>query len=231
MSAPLVELVGASLHVKAWPWSPPRTLLADVDLSLRAGERVAVIGPSGGGKSTLARLLTGIARSATGARRGPGPGGVQLLPQDPLALLHPLVPIGRAIDESAGGTPGHAEELLRLLGLTHRRAALPHDLSGGEQRRAALARVLAARPSVLVADEPTEGLDAHLRAGVLDLLLTLTPPDRALVCITHDVDLIAGRFNRLIGVIGGRVVEDSPIEGAPRPHHPALRALLAAAGA
>ncbi|MGE0145521.1 MAG: ATP-binding cassette domain-containing protein [Planctomycetota bacterium] len=179
-----------------------RTLLRDVSIELREGEIVALLGSSGVGKSSLAAVLTRHASPAAGrvtttlARRE-----VQLLFQDAAASLTPKLPIAELCREvRREGTP--VDGYARALGLTPELLArTARELSGGEQRRAALLRALAANPRVLVADEPTANLDADAAQAVRSLLLTLKRErGMAVLWITHDdatASAVADRILRL----------------------------------
>lgn len=200
----------ADVEVRAAPWRRAVLLLRGVTLQLAAGEVVAVIGASGSGKSTLGQLAAGLIRPARGAvsvdGRPPATHpGVQWLSQDPSSLLNPALPVGLQVRESqrAHGTDG---DLLAAVGLSDRADALPHALSGGERRRASLARALAARPALLIADESTAGLDAPRRAAMLDLLLALRPAGCAVLLITHDLGLLPGRCDRWLRMDAGAII-------------------------
>jgi ABC-type polar amino acid transport system ATPase subunit len=102
-----------------------------------------------------------------------------------------------------------ARELLAVLGVEHRAAALPRELSGGEAQRVAIARALAVDPALLLLDEPTAALDADRRAELRDLLCSLTHEGRTLVVATHDEDFARHCATRVLRVLDGRVSEDS----------------------
>jgi putative ABC transport system ATP-binding protein len=199
-----------------------------VDLTLAAGERVAVTGASGSGKSTLLSLLAALERpdsgevllegtalgplgeSALARLRGRRIGIVfqsfRLLPQLS-ALENVRVPL-----ELAGlpGADAEARDWLERVGLGARAAHLPAQLSGGEQQRVALARALAPRPAVLLADEPTGNLDSRNGALIESLLLKLSRDNGAsLLIVTHDARL-ASKTDRVLPMKDGR------IQAAPR---------------
>jgi sulfonate transport system ATP-binding protein len=215
--------------------------LHPLDLDLPLGQRIALIGRSGCGKSTLARLLTGHLRPSGGALTVDGlpphlHPGVQLLPQDPHQLLPPGVPLHLLVSESllAHGRPADADAvhaLLGAVGLAARRGATATQLSGGEQRRAALARLLAAQPRLVVADELTSGLDAHLRPQIVQTLLAALGPACTVVLVTHDLQLAARTCARLLVLDGGRLVDDLDPTARPDAAHPATEALWRASRA
>ena len=199
-------------------------ILRQVDLSVTAGEAVAVLGASGSGKSTLLAILAGLDTPSTGtveldgteifaldedARaelRGRSVGFVfqsfQLLPSL-TALENVMLPLelaGRADAESV------SIEILSQVGLRDRLAHYPKHLSGGEQQRVALARAFSVRPKLLFADEPTGSLDAESGSGVIDLIFELNGSfGTTLVMVTHDEHL-AQRCGRAVRLAAGRFV-------------------------
>lgn len=183
-----------------------RLVLDGVDLQVRAGERVGLVGRSGCGKSTLLRILLGLLAPTGGAVRfdgealGPGPmrafrSQVQFIPQDPAGSLNPrlsaeanvLIPLDRLKAPQPRLETAHwALDRVGIGSNLWRRR--PHELSGGQAQRVAVARALALRPVLLLADEPVSGLDRQLRDQVLDLLLELSLDADAL-----DGPALAGR--------------------------------------
>lgn len=208
----------------------------NVSFSLPAGGTVGLVGASGSGKSTLARLVTGAERPSSGniifsnyrvGRLGCKDlrryhGDVQLVFQDPYAALNPLNTVSytliRPIINYLGFTVKQARqqvnELLELVGLTPVEQfgpKLPHQLSGGQRQRVVLARALACKPQLLVADEPVSMLDVSLRAEILSLLDQLRKQTGiSLVYITHD--LLSARLvaDNLLVLNDGQVVEQGP---------------------
>ncbi len=195
------------------------TLLRDVDLGVRRGEVVAIVGASGSGKSTLLGLLAGLDVATRGELRllGESLGGLdederarlragrvgfvfqsfQLL-AGLTALENVMVPLEllSSNDARRDDPEALAREALAEVGLSERLRHFPNQLSGGEQQRVALARAFVARPAVLFADEPTGNLDSHTGAQVIDLLFDLQREQGAtLVLVTHDEQL-AGRCDR-----------------------------------
>ena len=204
------------------------TILDRVDLTIQAGEFVAILGPSGSGKSTLLALMAGLDRPTSGEVRIDGE-PIQALSEDALALLrrrkigfvfqsfqllgnltareNVLLPIELL------GLPdprSRARELLDAVGLADRGHHYPSQLSGGEQQRVALARAFAARPAILLADEPTGNLDGATGRKVLELLTELRRREgTTLVLVTHD-PAVAALADRLVHLRDGRVEREEP---------------------
>ena len=198
-------------------------ILEDIDLEVRRGEFVAVLGPSGSGKSTLLALAAGLDRPSAGEVRLDGE-RIDALGEDRLARLrrhkigfvfqsfqllgnltareNVLLPLELAGFDDARS---RAEDLLCAVGLAARGHHYPSQLSGGEQQRVALARAFAARPALLLADEPTGNLDGATGRLVLDLLVGLRAEHgTTLVLVTHD-PAVAGRADRRIHLRDGRI--------------------------
>jgi putative ABC transport system ATP-binding protein len=202
----------------------PVEILKGVDLTIEAGERIAVVGPSGSGKSSLIAVAAGLERPSGGEVRLFGQdlarlnedqrarlrrGRVSLVFQafhllpNMTAEENVAAPLEIAGERSAGRLAGG---WLDRVGLAARRRHYPHQLSGGEQQRVALARALAARPALLFADEPTGNLDAENAGAVADLMFTLVAETgAALVLVTHEPAL-AARADRTVTMGGGRIV-------------------------
>lgn len=245
MSAALSLQGVCTRYPAAWLQSGP-VVLHEIDLEVAPGERVAILGPSGGGKSTLARLAVGLLRPSSGALCLFGAdtatwsrhdwrsarSRIQLIPQDPSALMIPGVSLELALSESATihGTPTEViERIVTALSLGACLDSPPEALSGGELRRAGIARVLLARPSLLIADEPTAGLDLPLAGRLLDVLEEHLDASCAQVHITHDPRTARRTCTRLIIMAGGRILDDLDAT-APAPTHELSRALLRASG-
>jgi putative ABC transport system ATP-binding protein len=213
------------------------TILDHVDLTIGAGEFVAVLGPSGSGKSTLLALMAGLDRPTAGTVKIDG-APIQNLSEDALALLrrdkigfvfqsfqllgnltareNVLLPAELRQLPSPGS---RADELLDAVGLADRGHHYPSQLSGGEQQRVALARAFAARPAILLADEPTGNLDGTTGRRILELLIGLQQREgTTLVLVTHD-PAIAAHADRLIHLHDGRIdrVEQVAPTAAPAP--------------
>jgi putative ABC transport system ATP-binding protein len=201
----------------------PVEILRDVSLSVAPGEKVAVLGPSGSGKSSLISVAAGLERPTAGTVRLFGE-DLGALDEDGRARLRRgraalvfqafhLLPNMTAEEnvaaplEIAGrtGAAAAARDWLGRVGLAHRPGHYPHQLSGGEQQRVALARALAVRPGLLFADEPTGNLDDATAGEVAALMFDLlAETGAALVLVTHDAGL-AARADRRLQMQGGRL--------------------------
>jgi len=216
--------------------------LRDVTLHLRRGGTLGIVGESGSGKSTLARCLVRLVAADTGRIHldgqafGVGDPRIQMVFQDPFGSLNPRRRAGDLVMQGPrlhgvgmAEARARAVELFGLVGLNP--AALdryPHEFSGGQRQRIALARALALRPGVLVADEPVSALDVSVQAQVLDLLAGLRDQlGLSLVFITHDLRVAARICDRIAVMKDGQVVEEGPAATLfADPRHPYTRALL-----
>ena len=191
--------------------------LDGVDLVIERGELVAVMGATGAGKSTLALSMAGLVQPDRGHVEGAAAGQVRLVLQRPEAtfladtVLEEVMLALEARGEPRHAAGRHAQALLELLGLGPQFADRdPLALSGGEQRRVAIAATLAADARVLVLDEPSAGLDHAARARLHAALRQLHAADRTIVLVTHDPDEAASLATRLVVLAEGRVVADAP---------------------
>ncbi|MGC4410047.1 ATP-binding cassette domain-containing protein (plasmid) [Rhizobium rosettiformans] len=223
----------------------------DVSLSVAPGETVALVGESGCGKSTLGRMIMGLDRPDSGtvqllgqdlahmgrrdlhaARRS-----VQMIFQDPSASLDPRwtaeAIVREPLDNFKVGTPSerreHVLQLLSKVGLRPDQAKrYPHELSGGQRQRLGIARALALRPHLVVADEPVSALDVSIRAQVINLLCDLRDEMKlALLFISHDIGVVSHISNRIAVMYLGRIVETGETAAVlNEPQHPYTVGLL-----
>jgi putative ABC transport system ATP-binding protein len=206
----------------------PLTVLHPLDLTIGAGEFVAVMGPSGSGKSTLLGLIAGLDDPSGGEIQVNGQ-TLSQLNEDQLARFRSqavgfvfqsflLIPSLTALENilvpmEIRGLPlarKRGAELLEMVGLDARGSHYPAQLSGGEQQRVAIARAFACRPTVLLADEPTGNLDTETGGRIIELLKDLHRERKTtMVLVTHDPE-IAAAAERIINLRDGRIVGDRP---------------------
>ena len=201
-----------------------------VDVELNESETLGIVGESGSGKSTLARCIVRLHSTDSGeiiyrgqdlcgldrAAMRPYRSKIQMVFQDPYASLNPRATVGRIITEgpiilgeSASEAESRAREMLELVGLDARAfERYPHEFSGGQRQRIGVARALALRPEILVADEPVSALDVSIQAQVLDLLADIRERlQLSMVFITHDLRVAAQVCDRIAVMRLGKVVE------------------------
>ena len=209
--------------------SGPFTALQDINLPIKSGQFVAVVGKSGSGKTTLLNVLAGIDRPSSGEIsvdgtqldslsesqlaewRGRTIGLVfqffQLLPTLTVAE-NVMLPMDFVEIIPAAKRRPKALELLERVGIRDQADKLPVTLSGGQQQRAAIARALANDPPILMADEPTGNLDEATRTSVLELFTKLNAEGRTIIVVTHERD-ISAYTDRQVTLVDGRVADDS----------------------
>ncbi|GGU32370.1 ABC transporter ATP-binding protein [Streptomyces violascens] len=222
-AAPVLELCDVA---RTYPGAPPVHALRPVDLTVEAGDYLAVVGPSGSGKSTLLNLLGLLDRPTSGTFRLSGVDVAGLNERDRAALrgrrvgfvfqsFH-LLPYRTATENVTLAqlyvTPRSrrrelvAEQTLRRVGLGHRLQALPSTMSGGERQRVAIARALVNAPDILLCDEPTGNLDSATAQAVMDLLEELNQAGVTIIVITHD-HAVASRARRRVTILDGHLSE------------------------
>ena len=213
--------------------------LDGVSLDVAPGERLVVLGPSGAGKTTLFGLLNTTLRPTEGTLRFEGQDVNGLSPRALRGVRRRigtvfqqprLIPSLTARQNALLGRVGHwsfpeavrawarpapaelerVDAALEAVGLSHRAAARGDELSGGEQQRVAIARVLVQEPTTVLADEPFSSLDPALRESMGELLLGVAAAGRTLVAVMHDVGFAVRHFPRVVGLAGGRMLFDLP---------------------
>ncbi|TIX33495.1 MAG: ATP-binding cassette domain-containing protein [Mesorhizobium sp.] len=259
MSSPLLKVESLTKHYALGTGFLKRTIpviraVEDISFSVKAGETLCIVGESGCGKSTVARLLmrlveptggrvlidgtdiAGLKRDALHAWRR----RMQIVFQDPYSSLNPRLTAGQIITEPVENferldrrqRQALAADLLRKVGMPpemmHR---LPSELSGGQRQRLGIARALALEPSLIIADEAVSALDVSVQAQILNLLLDLQQQmSLAFVFISHDLGVVEHIGHRVAVMYLGRIVELAPCEALfAKPVHPYTEALIAAA--
>lgn len=219
-------IVLRDVHLTLGSMAGPVNILRGIDLTVAAGEIVAIVGPSGSGKSSMMMVIGGLERPSAGkvavAGRelgGMGEDALALFRRDRVGIVFQnfhLVPTMTALENVAiplefAGAPdafAQAAERLRAVGLGHRLDHYPGQLSGGEQQRTALARAFAADPAIVLADEPTGNLDGDTGRQIVDLMFEMARGrGTTFLLITHDADL-ARRCDRTVRLVDGRIVDD-----------------------
>lgn len=256
--APLVEIRDLSVEfdVSARGWSRRRPRLRAVDrvsLDIPRGETVALVGESGSGKTTLGRTLLRLYEPLEGSIRFDGRDltthtrgeaqafrrRVQMIFQDPFTSLNGRMKVKDIVAEplraygigTAAERERRAAELLDLVGLpASALERFPHAFSGGQRQRIGIARALALKPELIVADEPVSALDVSIQAQILNLLRDLqTELDLTILFIAHDLAVVRQIADRIAVMYLGRIVEVAPRDALfDAPLHPYTQALLAA---
>ena len=243
--APLLQVEAAIKHFRIRP-SGGRAggVLRAVDgvsLSLAAGETLGIVGESGCGKSTLARMVVGLLEPDRGSVRIRG-GDIweagaagrerrrdfQMVFQNPSGSMNPRRTVGASVAEplwarGVRNSDGEVERMLRLVGLNPKMAArMPHEMSGGQQQRASIARALIARPALVVHDESVASLDISLQAQILNLLVELQQTlGTSYLFISHDLAAVQAISHRVVVMYLGEIVESATARNfADRPLHP-----------
>ncbi|MHA6511655.1 ABC transporter ATP-binding protein [Tessaracoccus sp. Z1128] len=235
----------------------PFVALHGVDLVVEHGERLGIVGGSGSGKTTMARLMLGLqppsrgdvlfdGRSIVGLpekRRGFLRASASMVFQDPNSSLNPRMrlqdivaePLRSPVLRGRGDIPEPTREViagaLHGVGLAEEMLdRFPHQLSGGQRQRVAIARALISDPSLLVADEPVSALDVSVRAQVLNLLSgEVQERSLALVLVSHDLAIVRHMCERVVVVNAGRIVEEGDVAAVlGSPQHPYTNALVEA---
>ncbi len=254
-AAPVLQIENLAVDQPGRPGllraAPPVRVLEEVNLTVRQGEIVALVGASGSGKTTLGRAAMGLKAAAAGVVRFRGADiarmtgaeigrfriAAQLVFQDPFSSLDPRMRVNEIVAATLRrtGLDGQARhdrvaETLEAVGLAGFERRFPHQMSGGQRQRVAIARAIASRPELVVADEPVSALDLTIQLQVLSLL-QLLQAERGFAClfITHDLAVVSQIADRVVVLENGRIVEDGPTDAVlAAPSHPCTRGLLAA---
>ena len=224
-----------------------------VNLTVGRGEVVGLVGESGCGKSTLARTIMQLLPTTGGSviLNGKNVAGstrdqleanrreMQMVFQDPYASLNPRMTVYASLAEPmlvhnicpASEVAARVSELMKVVGLAPRfMHKYPHEFSGGQRQRIAIARALALKPNVVIADEPVSALDVSIQAQILNLLSELTRKmNLSLIFIAHDLSVVKHISDRVAVMYLGKIVELGPaVEVIDKPAHPYTRALVSA---
>ena len=251
---PLLEVENVTRDYSQGGFFSRRPKLRAVDavsFAIGAGECVALVGPSGCGKSTLARLIVGLDSASAGRMRLEGRqyrgrdlaplqrASLSLVFQDPFGSFDPRMTIAASLGEPLRllgpmDRAGHEARLAAAIAEVGLDPAMlgryPHEFSGGQRQRLAIARAMVTRPRLLVLDEPVSALDVSVRGEVLDLLARLRQEHGlTFLIISHDLDMVAAMADRVMVMDAGRIVETGTPETLfAHPRHPLTRALMQA---
>ena len=220
LGAPVVELDHVTLTRGG------TTALRDVSLTVRAGERLGIVGGSGSGKTSLLRIISGLSSPDSGSARVHG--DIQMVFQDPYSSLDPRMTVADSIAETGAGAR-RAAEVLAQVGLEGTGGRYPRAFSGGQRQRISIARAAAPRPAIMLADEPVSALDVTLRRQVLGLIDEVVG-GHTLIFVSHDLAVVREVCPTVAVIHDGEIVERGATEEVwVNPRHPYTRALLESA--
>lgn len=222
---PIVEMRNVCF---SYPDDPDTKVLDGIDLKIMPGECVFVVGMSGAGKTSLIRMLNRTIK--------PTSGEIEIAGQDIVGLSENVVPylrrqVGtvfqdykllpnktvyenvafalRCISKSHSVIEQQVPEVLRLVGLSEKANAYPHQLSGGEQQRVSIARAMVNRPPLLICDEPTGNLDPAISVGIMRLLMRINQTGTTIIVSTHDKNMVDAMQKRVIEIADGKITRDT----------------------
>ncbi len=223
------------------------TILDDVSLFLEQGETLGLVGESGSGKTTLARALLGLQKTTVGTIHFDGQQvsdfaslrlSTAMMFQDAVSSLSPRMRVSRLLLEpfiihniKIADQDHKITELLAMVGLpAHLAERYPHELSGGQARRVGVARALALHPKLLIADEPTAGLDVSVQADILNLMMAMKRQfGLSYLIVSHNLAMLRHVCDRVAVMYLGRIVESGTTHAIfAKPRHPYTRMLVAA---
>ena len=238
-------IVASNLRLSLGEGTAAVEILRGIDLVVPRGQVLALLGPSGSGKSSLMAVLTGLERATSGALHVAG-ADFATMSEDQLALARRgrigivlqafhLLPTMTAQEnvatplELAGEADAwtRAAAELEAVGLGHRLTHYPAQLSGGEQQRVAIARALALEPQIMLFDEPTSSLDPELTGEVLNVMRALASEGMTMIVVSHEIGFAASVANRIVFLDGGKLLlNGTPKEVFGQPRHPRLEQFL-----
>jgi polar amino acid transport system ATP-binding protein len=232
---------------KVGKWFGQFQVLTDIDLEVRAGERIVICGPSGSGKSTLIRCINHLEKVQQGrivvdgieltghqrrnieaVRREVGMVFQQfnLFPHLTVLQNCMLAPMN-SLDTPKAEAQATAMKYLERVRIPEQADKYPSQLSGGQQQRVAIARALCMNPKIMLFDEPTSALDPEMVKEVLDTMISLADDGMTMLCVTHEMGFARSVADRVIFMADGRIVEQAPPQQFfSAPEHPKLRAFL-----